>query len=333
MARPGANTPVDRAVEKEVVVWAKNSSRALSNISFPKIEDEGDPFLKTCAWMSFGVDTGRAMYSGFDTVMKKVSEKYVLPIFIFGQVQSAYAEIVKRNLADHNALLNKKYSDLRDEFLNQVDVKAAAFRSTPYGRSMTQDLNKFVQQLRITNEKDETTYTQLLIKQTGLIENDVGTLRKHANRGFGNLCKKIYAIYLGCDRGPGWNNKLVIQGNTLYARASGAHSRDEFEVSRKEDQEKILAEAWRYDVIYHKDRGFRDRGPDETAVRLISTDAKPPHMSLTRKYRKVDWALAHERTRAQFKKETSRELPTSVNPKHFRQIPRNRSGHLRGQLA
>ncbi len=267
---------IGTAVKDEVTTWQSAQHRVINGLQYPYISGN---FLKTVAWLNFGVDMTKTLYPGVSKVATAITEKYVVPLWILGQVQNGFQSLYDRIISHHNEMLKTKYETLRDEFKSMTDRTARSFLNSRYGRSIIDQIYIHWKNRDFRDSAEINSMCRNLIYHAGLVETDESKIRTKNQRGLGGLCKKIHKIYLGSDRGPGTNVMYFANSRQTSIGRHGT-GRNWQRAKRKDDQDWIMANAWRMEV-HHIDEPWTSKRPDRSYVTLIRGARRPETLAAT----------------------------------------------------
>jgi hypothetical protein len=291
---------IGNAIDWEITDWRETQRQAVYNVKFPTIgKNPASDLFKTFSWLNFGVDTTKTLFpdSPVTTLISaasKAASSYVVPLWILGRVQEKFRSRYDEAIANQDVLLGTKFESLRDDFVRHTQDVARNFKNSPFGRAITDKVYNFVtpfkggwyglygavgyipanpgREFRDAAERD--TYLRGLIHNAGLIVTDPAVIRERTENGFAKLCEKIKNIWLGTRHGPGIKNYLLVSTGARVYR-NGSDEYDYKRIRNDEDEDYILANAWRMKDVYHIDEPTYSSGKDRTYA-TIDYDAKSP---------------------------------------------------------
>ena len=288
---------IGEALGDEITDWRERQIEALNGVQFPKLDGKPE-YLKTAAWLNFGVNTTKSLFpeSDLGSVIRIASEtakKYAVPVYILGMAQDGFELLYKEIIRDHNRQLRTRFDELRADFIRRVQRLCREFRDSAYGRSCIDQIQQYLGSREFRDGNEVNAFCRRLINAANLVQTDQAVIRRLTNQGFGRLCNKILDIYLGMRSGPGQNemwyadSRQDMIGNTTrgpaYRRVRGQG--DEFW---------ILAHAWQMET-HHRDVSFWEQGPDVTFVRRVNNLDSPMHLARTYRGETLNLAEAENR--------------------------------------
>jgi hypothetical protein len=288
-----------------ISIWRENTKNALAKMKYPKISN--NTFLSGVSLLNAGKDAVTTLYPN-SKPGKLLATSWAPPVFILSQAATGFDGLYKAYISSHNKLLTAKYDTLKRELFSSVDKASISFKATQYGLDVTDQIFSSMKNIKFKRAADADVLVRHLILEANFIETDMTKISMRLDQGYGNLCRTLYKIYLGTYRGPGYNNRMYLEFGHLQIYGSGRTGYATAPIKTKAEQDKIMAEAWKY-AATHIDRVWLDKLPDTTTIRKQRD--RPYRVSLLYKGPKLKLDKAvYEKARASFKKHTGRTPET-----------------------
>jgi hypothetical protein len=275
---------IGEALGNEITDWRERQIEALNDVQFPQID--GEPgYLKTAAWLNFGVNTTKELFpestlASIIQIASRATKKYKVPIYILGMAQDGFEILYNEIIRDHNLQLRTRFEELRDDFIRRVQRISREFRDSPYGRNCIQQIQQFIGSREFRDGNEVNAFCRRLINAANLVQTDPAVIRRLTNEGFAHLCNKIFDIYRGMRRGPGQNEMWYASSSQDNLWRDGSRGPAYRQVRRESDEFWILAHAWQMET-HHRDEPFWARRPDVTHVRRVNRADSPMHLART----------------------------------------------------
>lgn len=287
-----------------ITIWRENMKKALDNAKDPRIS--GNTFLKNMSWLNVGKDAISAFYPNSNTgqLIKALTTeaKFAPPVFIMSQAATAFDAAYSAYIASHNKILTSRFTDIRTKLFSSIDSASVAFKATAYGQSIVRKVMNHLARVQFERPADLDVFVRLFILQSKLVVTDQTELASRVSKGYGQLCKTIYELYLGSRRGPG-TNRMWLDTGKMVVDGYGIHSVKHI-VRSKAEQDKMIAEAWKWNT-HHVDRWWLSKKPDETwATR--NKKKKPARLAITYIGPNFPAQLAWKAAMTEFRKQTGR---------------------------
>ncbi|MFP7672325.1 hypothetical protein ACG74X_03090 [Marivita sp. S0852] len=287
-----------------ITIWRENMKAALDGMSDPDIDS--DTFLKKASLLSTGKDavTSFCPASSPGKLIAEVSSnaKFAPPVFIMSQAAAGFDKAYDAYIASHQSMLDAKYKTIKDDLFNAIDDASMVFKSTTYGQNIIDTVFGKFSKLPFEKPADLDVFIRLFVSENRFIETDKNELSKRVDKGYGQLCRTIMALYLGSRRGPGQNQLVFDTGKTQMTRHGSPFVTKT--VTSKALQDKVIAEAWKYRAD-HVDRFWFDKKPDVTVFRRVHS--KPSRLDVTYVGPGFPLQDAMKSATASFTKKTGRE--------------------------
>lgn len=284
-------TEIGNALDWEITDWRETQRAALGKIAWPTLSGDADLF-KTAAMCNFGVDATQSLFpsSAAATIITSAAKKFAVPLWILGQAQTAFQTLHQSVINRANKKLTNEFSNLRDDFIRQIQKLARNFKNEPYAREVTDTLFAAVSDVQFKDGAQRDVLLRQLIRDANLIETDPGVIRKRTNDGFGRLCTKIRDLWRASYHDPWFKDARMwfASSDALHMWKSGMVGQEWSLVRTKEDEDYVIRNAWRMRVQYIN-RPFSTRDSmDDCYVTLQNKTGKPVKLARTFKGAKVD---------------------------------------------
>lgn len=294
---------VGQALGSQIAEWRERQIDAFNNVQFPEIERAGDSdWLKSMTWLNFGVDATQVLFprsTAANIIAAATSKKYTVPLYLLGLAQDGFESLYDLIVDSHNRILEKRFEELRDEFVRHVQRVARGFRDSAYGRTCIAQIHAFIARREFRDGNQIDAYCQRLIHAANLVETDQATIRRLTNSGFEALCQKVFDIYRGMRRGPGSNEMWYASSPAESVWGPNGNTGPRYtRVRRESDEEWILANAWRMRTS-HVDEPWISTRRDQTYVVRINDAQSPLHLGDTYQGETLDLAAAERRMAAE----------------------------------